>query len=60
VIPLTMMFDNYTNLEKIRFAIYAVNAGLLIFKLFFVALSTGFVRERKKVDAGSIACHRDF
>jgi hypothetical protein len=46
-----MLFEDYTNLEKIRYAIYAVNAGLLILKLFFVALSTGFVRERKKVEA---------
>ncbi|XP_059474172.1 microsomal glutathione S-transferase 1-like [Neocloeon triangulifer] len=32
-----------------RFAVYAFNASLLAIKLFAVAFSTGFVREKKKV-----------
>lgn len=44
-----MLLDEISNKQKIFYAIYALNAGLLVLKLFIVALSTGLVRKKAKV-----------
>jgi hypothetical protein len=43
--------------DRERYAIYVFVSGVLILKLFFVALSTGFVRSRHKVVSTTIFYH---